>query len=82
MFCLYGWQSFLNDPAHWGERAEEARTRADQMSDLSAEAPCFGLLMTMSFSPIGPQTEPREAPQNQNDLDWKGRAGRSPGARQ
>jgi len=26
-------QSFLNDPAHWREHAEEARTRADQMSD-------------------------------------------------
>jgi hypothetical protein len=32
-----GWEmasrSFLNDPAHWRDRAEEARTRADQMSD-------------------------------------------------
>jgi hypothetical protein len=32
-----GWKmasrSFLNDPAHWRDRAEEARTRADQMSD-------------------------------------------------
>src|SRR5262244_2773927 len=26
-------RSFLNDPAHWRDRAEEARTRADQMSD-------------------------------------------------
>jgi len=26
-------QSFLNDPAHWRDRADEARTRADQMSD-------------------------------------------------
>jgi hypothetical protein len=26
-------QSFLNDPKHWRERAEEARTRADQISD-------------------------------------------------
>jgi len=25
--------SFLNDPAHWRDRADEARTRADQMSD-------------------------------------------------
>ena len=25
-------RSFLNDPTHWRERAEEARTRADQMS--------------------------------------------------
>jgi hypothetical protein len=32
-----GWEmasrSFLNDPAHWRDRADEARTRADQMSD-------------------------------------------------
>jgi hypothetical protein len=26
-------QSFLNDPKHWRDRAEEARTRADQLDD-------------------------------------------------
>ena len=26
-------RSFLNDPGHWRERAEEARTRADQLDD-------------------------------------------------
>ena len=26
-------RSFLNDPRHWRERAEEARTRADQIGD-------------------------------------------------
>ena len=26
-------RSFLNDPGHWRERAEEARTRADQIGD-------------------------------------------------
>jgi hypothetical protein len=26
-------RSFLNDPAHWRDRAVEVRTRADQMSD-------------------------------------------------
>jgi hypothetical protein len=25
--------SFINDPAHWRQRAEEARTIAEQMSD-------------------------------------------------
>jgi len=35
-----GWQrlgnanrSFLSDPKHWRDRAEEARTRADQLDD-------------------------------------------------
>jgi hypothetical protein len=26
-------RSFLNDPEHWHERAEEARTRAHQLDD-------------------------------------------------
>jgi hypothetical protein len=26
-------RSFLNDPAHWRDRAEEARTRAEQIND-------------------------------------------------
>jgi hypothetical protein len=26
-------RSFLNDPKHWRDRAEEARTRADQLDD-------------------------------------------------
>jgi len=26
-------RSFLNDPEHWRDRAEEARTRADQISN-------------------------------------------------
>jgi hypothetical protein len=26
-------RSFLNDPGHWRDRAEEARTRADQLDD-------------------------------------------------
>jgi hypothetical protein len=26
-------QSFLDDPKHWRDRAEEARTRADQLAD-------------------------------------------------
>jgi hypothetical protein len=30
--------SFLNDPAHWRDRAEEARTRADQISDLQCKS--------------------------------------------
>ena len=25
--------SFINDPEHWGQRAEEARALADQMND-------------------------------------------------
>jgi hypothetical protein len=39
LFC--GWsippcsgaRSFLNDPRHWRERAEEARSRADQIAE-------------------------------------------------
>ena len=26
-------RSFLNDPRHWRDRADEARTRADQLDD-------------------------------------------------
>ena len=29
--------SFINDPAHWRQRAEEARTIAEQMSDLNSK---------------------------------------------
>ena len=29
--------SFINDPAHWRRRAEEARTIAEQMSDLQSK---------------------------------------------
>jgi len=28
--------SFINDPAHWRQRAEEARTIAEQMNDLQS----------------------------------------------
>ena len=28
---------FINDPAHWRQRAEEARTIAEQMSDLQSK---------------------------------------------
>ena len=30
---LCGWSTFLNDPRHWRERAEEARSRADQITE-------------------------------------------------
>jgi hypothetical protein len=29
--------SFINDPAHWRQRAEEARTIAEEMSDLNSK---------------------------------------------
>jgi hypothetical protein len=29
---------FINDPKHWRDRAEEARTLADQMKDLESKA--------------------------------------------
>jgi hypothetical protein len=29
--------SFINDPEHWRNRAEEARTLADQMSDAASK---------------------------------------------
>ena len=29
--------SFINDPEHWLQRAEEARTVADQMNDLQSK---------------------------------------------
>jgi hypothetical protein len=29
--------SFINDPEHWRNRAEEARTLADQMSDQASK---------------------------------------------
>jgi hypothetical protein len=29
--------SFINDPAHWRRRAEEARTIAEQMGDLQSK---------------------------------------------
>ena len=29
--------SFINDPAHWRQRADEARTIAEQMSDLQSK---------------------------------------------
>jgi len=29
--------SFIHDPAHWRQRAEEARTIADQMADREAK---------------------------------------------
>ena len=31
-------RSFLNDPRHWRDRAEEAGTRADQLDDQSKSA--------------------------------------------
>jgi hypothetical protein len=30
--------SFINDPKHWRQRAEEALALADQMNDLQAKA--------------------------------------------
>jgi hypothetical protein len=30
--------SYVNDPDHWRQRAQEARTLADQMNDLQAKA--------------------------------------------
>ena len=36
-------RSFLNDPKHWRERAEEARTRADQMSDPRCKIAMLGV---------------------------------------
>ena len=30
-------QSFINDPKHWRERAEEARIHAEQMNDLESK---------------------------------------------
>jgi hypothetical protein len=35
--------SHLNDPKHWRERAQEARTRADQMTDRDAKATMLGI---------------------------------------
>jgi hypothetical protein len=29
--------SFINDPAHWRQRAEEARAIAEQMNDLNSK---------------------------------------------
>src|SRR5262244_4219396 len=37
----------INDPKHWRERAEEARTVADQMNDPDSKLRCFGLPTTM-----------------------------------
>jgi hypothetical protein len=35
--------SFINDPEHWRNRAEEARTLADQMTDeASKQTRCWG----------------------------------------
>jgi hypothetical protein len=31
-------RSFLNDPKHWRDRAEEARTRADQLDDAQSKS--------------------------------------------
>jgi hypothetical protein len=31
-------RSFLNDPEHWRDRAEEARTRADQLDDVQSRS--------------------------------------------
>jgi hypothetical protein len=36
-------RSFLNDPSHWRERAEEARTRADQISDPQSKNAMLGI---------------------------------------
>ena len=35
---MSGDPSLVNDPAHWRQRAQEARTVADQLSDLQAKA--------------------------------------------
>ena len=32
-------RSFLNDPKYWRDRAEEARTRADQLDDPQSKSP-------------------------------------------
>jgi len=35
---MSGDPSYVNDPAHWRQRAQEARTIADQLTDLQAKA--------------------------------------------
>jgi hypothetical protein len=52
-------RSFLNDPRHWRERAEEARSRADQKPNLNPEMRCCALLTIMKFLPSALKPEPR-----------------------
>src|SRR5262245_27256935 len=50
--------SFLNDPKHWRQRAEEALTIADQMNDLQAKA--MLIRISYDYESLAKRAEERE----------------------
>jgi hypothetical protein len=51
--------SFIHDPAHWRQRAEQARTIADQMND--AEAKGMMLKIAEDYEKLAKRAEVRVA---------------------
>ena len=50
--------SFINDPKHWRQRAEEALTVADQMNDLQAKA--MMIRISYDYERLAKRAEERE----------------------
>jgi len=50
--------SFINDPKHWRQRAEEALTIADQMNDLQAKA--VMIRISYDYETLAKRAEERE----------------------
>ena len=53
-----GTRSFLNDPRHWRERAEEARSRADQIAEPQSKNAMLRIAH-YEFLPSAPKPESR-----------------------
>ena len=61
-------RSFLNDPKHWRDRAEEARTRADQLDDPQSKSAM--LRIADDYERLAKRAEARASGHHQNQTDY------------